>query len=147
MNIERLRRTAKAVVLNPLDFDMDDWVRFPSEDAPRLAARLEKTSCGCTGCFAGFASWLAVVDGVPVSGACVWTPEGDLVNVHGTSQVRRQAIEYLDLTEIEAIALFYRSHWPQDFSIAYASAVRAKDYKDAARVLQARVEYFIKTGK
>lgn len=106
--------------------------RTPGSPHPGVGAESYKLpnhtvpACGTIGCLAG---WVAVLD-----------KNFDVVN----NDPIYFATHKLRLTETERKALFgSQFHWPEPFQSQYH---KAKTLRKRAKVLQARVEHFIKTG-
>lgn len=122
MNVELLREVQKVILEEPKRFDMRTF-------AYRMDPKEERSpQCGTIGCIAGWA--VILTHKIPRK------PNAQMPNIG-----RPHGAEALDLTDVEALRLFYVEEWPDKFSVAY----KADGSKKSAKVAVARINHFIKT--
>lgn len=124
INVPLLRKIQKAIMASPGQLYMGDWFVSEPDYIPK---------CGTAACIAGWAITLSM--GVsPLEAKVRWESE----HYQGPTPE-----ELLGLTDEQAYALFYASHWPAPFLEDYNEA--GKSAKHNAKVTCARIEHFIKT--
>jgi hypothetical protein len=132
MNEPLLNQITECILADPSQFNMANW-QIPSEDS----------SCGTTGCIAGWAVWLAMPSerdykkNLSAILPCDFEP---------TAQ------EVLGITWRQGIDLFYVSNWPEEFqyeyfNIKYDDKLTVKQrQRRLAKVTARRIQFFIENG-
>ena len=142
MNVELLKKVRDAILEHPDWFDMEYWL-----------GDTKTSSCGTTGCIAGWA--VSISRGKSVSQYY----EDNLKSSIGLYPRARDAV---GLTEQQADKLFYYPNWPSPYKKQYAQATYEQDsekeagypdkarlreiQKRAAQIAADRIDKFIESG-
>lgn len=138
--IKVLRKVRKAILANPKEFVMSDWI----EDVKKgevitdylphdQEAHFKAPACGTTACIGGHALL------VTKKGRSFLKFDGNRVDYSGVD-VASAARDVLDINEDQSSELFYTGDWPDIFQDAFAHTHSAKE---RVTVAANRIESFI----
>jgi hypothetical protein len=132
MNTKLLHDVKQCILADPSQFHMSHW-QIPSENS----------SCGTTGCIAGWAVWLDKPGERNYKNNLSIIPHCD---IEPTAQ------QSLGITKWQGNALFFVYGWPEEFRDEYMDikhdeklTVKQKQ-KRAAKLTARRIEFFIENG-
>lgn len=131
MNKPLFRKIIKAIRDEPRRFNMGNWIITDDREAP----------CGTTACIAGF----AVILSKP---KYQWKKTAaSLLSRYRKSEkflFEVEAAKLLRISESQADDLFFVSGWPDRFARRFNNA---RNREAEAKVVIARIEHFMKSGK
>jgi len=132
MNTNLLHDVKECILADPSQFHMANW-QIPSEHS----------SCGTTGCIAGWAVWLDKPEERDYKKNISLIPPCD---IEPTAQ------QSLGITKRQGNALFFVYEWPEEFRYEYIDikhdgklTVKQKQ-KRMAKVTARRIQFFIEHG-
>jgi hypothetical protein len=132
MNEQLLNQVKECILADPSQFHMANW-QIPSEHS----------SCGTTGCIAGWAVWLDKPEERDYKKNISLIPPCD---IEPTAQ------QSLGITKRQGNALFFVYEWPEEFRYEYIDikhdgklTVKQKQ-KRMAKVTARRIQFFIEHG-
>ena len=128
MNVKLLKKIQKAILAEPLRFNMDHWIDTDNRQAP----------CGTTACIGGFAIILSDLKGKIT--APKWTSAAE--SHEHMWGVMRYASQILEIDDAAAMRLFGEEDWPITFRNSYQST---QSPHARARIAVKRIQHFIDT--
>jgi hypothetical protein len=141
MNVELLLKVKETILTEPRKFIMGDWAiniegwrKTRPGDVPLELPDAEYPPCGTVACISGWATIISRYGGDP----------NKLFEERGVSNpwLEEDGQEALDLSDREALRLFFESNWPTQFSDRWETA---RTQQERAQVAADRIDFFIAT--
>lgn len=130
LNVELLRKVQKEITEEPKRLNMSSWlVHYDPKDLHHYDEKYRNQipSCNTVGCIAGWTKEIASREGIemPTFGVCL------------------NACYLLNISEDEALTLFYADEWPISLRDRYIIADENHDYTERAKVTCEAIDAFI----
>ncbi len=157
MNASLLKRIRDTITAHPKNFTMGDWIIGPpspsNNDRPVVPG--EEKKCGTIACIAGLAVLLAAQRPLESREALpkrvTWTPRSPSIppcrREFQCAPVAAVAAELLQLTNTQALELFFADSWPEPYKGKYMVQLIRKDQAGMVDTAVRRINYMLRTCK